>query len=82
MITSVTTLDQLLNEAKKSLKDVQSGELFIVKDLFRGFEWVRIARSNRNVLGSMFYAYSQGEGSIFVEAMGKTAQKQQIYKKI
>lgn len=81
MITKNTTLAELLDCAKNTVNEVASGEKFIVRDLFRGFEWNRIPVGNRTKLGSMFYAYAQGNGSLTLEPQGKTPQNQQIYLK-
>jgi hypothetical protein len=79
MVTNQTALNDLLDMAKESTKDVNKGEIFIVKDLFRGFEWNRIARGNRTKLGSMYLAYAQNMGSNDIEALDKTPQNQQKY---
>lgn len=80
-INSTTSLSELLEHAKQSLKDVrrEDGE-FVVKDLFRGFEWNRIGRGDRTKLGSMFLSYVQHEGASFIEPTGKTPQNQQKYR--
>lgn len=82
MITSNTTLHDLFDIAVQTLNDVQQGEKFIVKDLFRGFEWNRIAKGNRTKLGSIFFAYAQGQGMNDIYPLGKTPQNQQIYEKL
>ncbi|MBQ6712418.1 MAG: single-stranded DNA-binding protein [Selenomonadales bacterium] len=82
MITSTTTLQDLFNLAVQTLANVQTGETFIVKDLFRGYEWNRIAKGNRTKLGAMFLAYAKEDGKFAIKAVGKTPQNQQIYEKI
>ena len=82
MITNQTSLKDLLELAKEATGDVVSGEEFIVKDLFRGFEWKRIDRSNRTKLGSMYFAYAQNGGSIVIKQLDKTPQNQQKYCKL
>jgi len=82
MITTNTTLQELFDNAVQTLDDVHSDEIFIVKDLFRGFEWNRIAKGNRTKLGSMFFAYAQNQGASNIVPLGKTPQNQQIYKKL
>lgn len=81
MITNTTTLQDLFDAAVLSLVDVLPGEEFIVRDLFRGFEWNRIPRGDRTKLGSIFLAYAGRDGITLVETRGKTPQNQQIYKK-
>ncbi|KGX89175.1 DUF1413 domain-containing protein [Pontibacillus litoralis] len=77
-----TSLNDLFNIATTTLQDVDQGEEFIVKDLFRGVEWKRIAKGNRTKLGSMFFAFANGEGNELIQPLGKTPQNQQIYKKL
>lgn len=80
MITAATTLQELFNEACMSANaNAQSGEKFIVRDLFRGIEWSRIPRGLRTKLGSMFFAYVNGEAKDLFDPIGKTQQNQQIY---
>ena len=81
MVTKNSTLQELLTIAIDTLPDVNSGETFIVKELFRGFEWARIPVGNRTKLGALFLAYCKGEGAVQLESLGKTAQNQQIYRK-
>lgn len=82
MITKDTTLEELFAEARRTADDaVQSGEVFLVKDLFRGVEWKRIPRRLRAELGSMFFAHVNNRAQDVFEPLGKTAKKQQIYRK-
>lgn len=81
MITKDTTLQELFDCAVNTVNQVEGGEEFIVRDLFRGFEWNRIAKGNRTKLGGMFFAYAKADGSFALEPLGKTPQNQQIYKK-
>ncbi|MEQ3216492.1 DUF1413 domain-containing protein [Hominifimenecus microfluidus] len=53
-----------------------------MKELFRGFEWNRIAKGNRTKLGSMMYAYALGEGAEALEPLDKTPRNQQRYRKL
>lgn len=82
MITAATPLQDLFDIAIRTLPEVEPGEIFIVRDLFRGFEWNRIKKGNRTKLGGVFYAYAQNAGANCVEPIGKTPQNQQIYKKL
>lgn len=81
MITENTNLLELYNLSLASLSDVDSGENFMVRDLFRGFEWNRIPKGFRTKLGIMFFAYATEKGAKKIEALGKTAQNQQLYRK-
>lgn len=80
-IDDQTSLNELLTIAKETVNEVKPNEEFIVKELFRGFEWNRISKGDRTKLGSMFYNYVQNEGSQQIKALGKTPQNQQKYEK-
>ena len=83
MVDMNTSLQDLFEIVIRTLDDVKTGESFIVKELFRGFEWNRIKKGNRNKLCSMVLAYSNSnDGSSVIEPLGKTPQNQQIYKKL
>ncbi|MEW8980843.1 MAG: DUF1413 domain-containing protein [Bacillus anthracis] len=79
-ITVNTSLEELFTIAKNTIKELDQGEEFIVKDLFRGFEWGRITKGNRTKLGSMFFNFSQHEGKGEILGIGKTPQNQQKYR--
>ncbi|MGG3988444.1 DUF1413 domain-containing protein [Bacillus smithii] len=70
---SNTSLNELLNHAIEALKELNNDDAeFVVKDLFRGFEWNRITKGNRTKLGSMFLSYAQNEGANIIEPTEKT----------
>lgn len=77
-----TSLEVLINNAKNTIDDLNTHEVFIVKDLFRGFEWNRILKGNRTKLGSLFYNFAVNEGGNQLKPLGKTPQNQQKYEKI
>ena len=70
-IDSNTSLKDLFETAKLTINDVEKNEEFIVKELFRGFEWNRIDKGNRTKLGSMFFIFSENEGNQIIEGIGK-----------
>ena len=82
MVNATACLQGLFDVAVHSLADVEAGESLIVKDLFRGFEWDRIARGDRTRLGGMMLNYAGGDGASVLEPVAKTPQNQQIYKKL
>lgn len=81
-IDSNTELQELFDIAKETVNELETGEEFIVKDLFRGFEWNRIQKGYRTKLGSVFLMFSQYEGKSIVKALDKTPQNQQKYIKL
>lgn len=80
IITSETSLSDLFKIAIKATEDLSPNEEFIVKDLFRGFEWNRIPKGNRTKLGSQFFTYVNSNKCENIITLGKTAQNQQRYK--
>ncbi|OHX51684.1 hypothetical protein BB777_15980 [Planococcus faecalis] len=75
-------MEELTCISKETIKELNSGEEFIVRDLFRGFEWNRIKKGNRTKLGSVFYSFATNEGKISILPLGKTPQNQQRYQKL
>jgi len=83
-ITADADIDIIFENAVLALDQLHSGETFIVRDLFRGFEWNRISLGNRIKLGNMFLHYVEyGEGKGVIEKVEqKTPRNQQLYAKL
>lgn len=73
------TANELLEEAIKQLNHLESGETFIVKDLFRGYMWNRFPRNERLLLGTLFLNYIKTGQSNKVVPSGKNGSNQQKY---
>lgn len=54
-------------------------EIFLVRDLFKGYEWNRISRSDRLLLGTLFLNYVHSSETQ-LEPIEKTSSGQQKYK--
>lgn len=76
------SLNELLNVSKATVNELHKGETFILKDLFRGFEWERIPKGDRTKLGSSFSNFVENEGSNLIICIGKTPQNQLKYQKL
>mgnify|MGYP000903218040 CR=1 FL=1 len=71
-------VNEFLKIAVKETKNLNQGEVFLVRDLFKGYEWNRISRSERLLLGTLFLNYvNTSRGSI--QATEKTSSGQQRY---
>jgi len=71
---------QLLEIAKLELKNLYSGEVFVLSELFHGYIWKRIPPAHRKLFGRYFLDYiMSGGGDESVEILDKTRQHQQIY---
>ena len=73
------TANELLLEAIEQLKNMESGETFIVKDLFRGYRWNRFPRNERLLLGTLFLYYIKTEQADKIIPNGKNGSNQQKY---
>lgn len=77
----VLSVNELLDIAKSELINLNSGEIFLVRDLFKGYEWNRISRSDRLLLGTLFLNYIK-TADLGVVPIEKTSSGQQRYKMI
>lgn len=72
-------VNELLEIAIKEAENLMDAEIFLVKDLFKGYEWNRIPRNDRLLLGTLFLNHvNKTNGKI--QAVEKTSSKQQKYK--
>lgn len=72
-------VNELLEVALKEAETLNDGEVFLLKELFKGYEWNRIPRKDRLFLGTLFLNYiNRNTGSIKV--IEKTTSGQQRYK--
>lgn len=74
-------VNDLLLRAEKETENLNEGEIFLVKDLFKGYQWNRVPLRDRLLLGTLFLNFVNREGGSIV-AYEKTSSKQQKYKKI
>ena len=74
-------VNKLLELAIKETENLVSGEIFLVKELFKGYEWNRIPRNDRLLLGTLFLNYVNKTDGV-IRAIEKTTSGQQKYKKI
>ena len=75
----MTLLERALNE----IPNLNSKEKFLVKDLFKGYEWNRLSINERRNLGRFFFEESQNpylkNGTIV--ALENNSANQQMYQK-
>ena len=74
-------VNQLLEEAIKETTNLNVGETFLVKDLYKGYMWKRIPHGNRLLLGTLFLNHvhkTQG----YIKKIEKTSSKQQRYRRV
>lgn len=75
------TVNDLLQRAIEETKHLRANEIFLVRDLFKGYEWNRVSRSDRLLLGTLFLNYVHTQETD-LEAIEKTSSGQQRYKVI
>ena len=75
-------INVLLEQAISETNNLNTGELFLVKDLFKGYMWNRIPRNTRLLLGTLFLNTVNNDRNIKIEVAEKTSSNQQKYKKL
>lgn len=68
----------LLEIAIKETINLKTNEVFLLRELFKGYEWNRIKRKDRLLLGSLFLNYVNSENSN-IKTLEKTSSGQQKY---
>lgn len=74
----MSTVNELLGIAINELSSLREGEPFLLRELFKGYEWNRISRSNRLLLGTLFLNHIKTT-STNVSTLEKTSSGQQKY---
>lgn len=74
-------VDVLLERALSEVELLKEEEIFLVKDLFKGYEWNRIPVKDRLLLGTLFLHEIHKE-KVPVIAVEKTSSHQQRYQRI
>ena len=74
-------VDVLLERALSEVELLKEEEIFLVKDLFKGYEWNRIPVKDRLLLGTLFLHEVHKE-KVPVLAVEKTSSHQQRYQRI
>jgi hypothetical protein len=72
-------INEFLDIAKKEIDNLEYAEIFLLRDLFKGYEWNRISRSDRLLLGTLFLNYINTSNNIVIP-IEKTSSGQQKYK--
>ena len=72
-------VNDLLEEAIKETKNLKKGEIFLVKELFKGYIWNRIPRNYRLLLGTLFLNQVNKMDGKDLIAIEKTSSNQQRY---
>lgn len=73
------TVNDLLEQAISETLNLNNNEVFLLKDLFKGYEWNRISRGDRLLLGTLFLNYVNSSGT-YLHPIEKTSSKQQKYR--
>jgi len=72
--------NDFLSVAIAETENLNSGEVFLVKDLFKGYVWNRIPLKERLLLGTLFLNHSNNH-PLRITAIEKTSSNQQKYRK-
>jgi hypothetical protein len=76
----LSELEKLLNAALEEIKNLENNEIFLLKDLYKGYVWNRIPVKHRLILGTLFLEQIKKD-NVSVEVIEKTSSKQQKYRK-
>jgi len=71
-------VNDLLVQAIKEVSNLNNGEKFLVRDLFKGYEWNRIPKKDRLLLGTLFLNHINKDNKE-IQAIEKTSSGQQKY---
>lgn len=74
-------VNSLLLAAINETENLKENEVFLVKELFKGYEWNRIPRSERLLLGTLFLNYVNN-ANLNIKPIEKTTSNQQRYQKV
>jgi len=75
----MSDVNELLEEAISETENLNDSEVFLVKDLFKGYVWNRIPRKDRLLLGTLFLNWvNKTDGNL--KTIEKTSSNQQRYK--
>lgn len=77
----IMTAQEMLDQAIVELGNLNDGDVFIVKDLFKGHLWNAQDRSERLALGTLFMNFAKQNRST-IEVLNKNSSGQQEYKKV
>lgn len=74
-------VNNLLTQAISETTKLNVGEKFLVKDLFKGYEWNRIPRNTRLLLGTLFLNAVNNNANLKIQTIEKSSSNQQKYQK-
>jgi hypothetical protein len=75
-------VNDVLVEAINETRNLHIGETFLVRELFMGYRWNRIAHKDRLLLGILFLNHVNSTHGGALHAIEKTPSNQQRYRKI
>mgnify|MGYP003822931385 FL=1 len=81
MEVNMPNVNELLAVAIEETHQLHKGEEFIVRDLFKGYEWNRVSRGDRLLLGTLFLNHVNTEHG-HISPMEKSTSGQQKYRMI
>ena len=75
----MSDINSLLDYAVNETSNLHDEEIFLLRDLFKGYEWNRISRNTRLLLGTLFLNKICTE-NLNITPIAKTSSGQQKYK--
>jgi len=75
------TPQNLLDYCIAEMNHLNEGDIFVIRDLFKGYEWAKYPLALKITLGTLFLNYASNNSDI-VKPLDKTKQGQQRYEKL
>ena len=75
------TPQNLLDYCIEEIQNLETGDTFLVRDLFKGYEWLKYPHNMRITLGTLFLNYANNSDTI-KPLVKKAGQGQQRYEKL
>lgn len=78
-VRCMANVDKLLDADIEEIKNINKGEVFSVRDLFKGYIWNRIPKNDRIGLGTLFIEYiKEMDGDEVITIPKITSKRQKI----
>ncbi len=81
MTLDTVEVEKLLDMVKHETEKLHAGERFILRDLFKGYQWKRIASDDRKTLSKQFWNYVSHHDTKHIVPLDKKEEEQEYERK-
>lgn len=75
-------MNEYLAQAISEVNNLNEGEEFLVRDLFKGYAWNRMTMGTKLSLNTLFLNEANTNKSLNISVLGKNSSHQSVFKKI